>query len=1155
MKISEKVLGVFLSTAMLLQLFVPSMIAAENGEVSGETVAEYINRNYSEDFSNDTSENLTLADKNLVNAANTEPEPYITAEGKLVISKGEGLWTGVNATIYNPSYYYTDNRYNVNINAKNELSGTTQYVTVYLNYQDSDNYYAVKISGSKWENNAYVHRCYVSIEKCVDGKVTQLCDVAEDAIKNGDFTADITLTDNIIGVYQDGMLVASAKDSTEVLKGGYVAFGTTNSRATINSVKVTMLKEDCDFSEDFSKADFSDGSWSGIVDGNAAINSQRLELKNGQNKVLYKNDWSVYGNKYELSYNVYNSWSGRTQYVKSYFNYYNANNYYYIGFSGASYTAGAENPYGERYLVVGKKINGTTSETEVALGAIGSNQNITLVSDGAIIKVYVGEALVYETEDSMNEIIGGYIGFSSNTGGRVDDIVLTHFENDKEYDEDFDSNTETPEGWSFYPGNGQKISAESGALLIGEKGTYLNGKVLYEGQKFRQGNYVLNFTGDIYASSANTMQILFNYNSDTEGYKISIYGKEAEPKLYKNGVEVTPINAVALKGGYAPASYKLIYKDGYIALFANGVKYLEYTDNQPVSSGYIGFGTGAAAVMIDDISINIPEKDIINGDNDTSYVGSFDEDMMDYMMSDKMGKSAYIQDGKLVFGTWGDLQNCTMYFIGKELKGSYLLNTKDFKISGATSSSTGTIIFNAKDAKNYYKLAVKSGEDGRLILYKATDGTEEELVMSDTITTNSVARDILIEYRKGGQIVITAAQKELINYIDENPIESGFIGYGATNTPLTVGGFEISSEVIVSDVAVAYDGQTPVTTLRGMSGKQITVKKRIINNGGKEEKITPIAVVRDTDTGLLLAIGIGESTLIPDNVTADEISASLTVPQSTDNMDLYLYLWKDLDKLTPGDFEPECVIVGETRNLFIMGDSMCADYTESIPQQGWGHYLKQEFDPHINATNFAVGGYRTSSVLDDTKRNNWTEIKAQINEGDYVLMGLGYNDRHDDDYEKNNRLTKEEYQNNLRLLYDECTALGATMIFVTPATDLWHYEQGVGMKNCGAHVALEMKEVAEEKGAVCLDLNTVLWDSFAECSSTTSLNEAKNAYYLSKNYLAGLGIDTSTVTWNSTVKNSGQDLVHFNDDGAKHLSNLIKGLLKESGLRLADFLK
>jgi len=84
-----------------------------------------------------------------------------------------------------------------------------------------------------------------------------------------------------------------------------------------------------------------------------------------------------------------------------------------------------------------------------------------------------------------------------------------------------------------------------------------------------------------------------------------------------------------------------------------------------------------------------------------------------------------------------------------------------------------------------------------------------------------------------------------------------------------------------------------------------------------------------------------------------------------------------------------------------------------------------------------------------------------------------------------------------------------------------------------------------------------LWNSYIELCGDNGyyLEEAKNKYYLSKAYLAGLGIDTSTVTWNNGVKTVGQDLVHFNDEGAMHLNNLIKGLFRSNGVPIARFLK
>ena len=234
-----------------------------------------------------------------------------------------------------------------------------------------------------------------------------------------------------------------------------------------------------------------------------------------------------------------------------------------------------------------------------------------------------------------------------------------------------------------------------------------------------------------------------------------------------------------------------------------------------------------------------------------------------------------------------------------------------------------------------------------------------------------------------------------------------------------------------------------------------------------------------------------------------------------------------------------------------MGDSLCAKYDASIPQRGWGMYMQDEFDAHIQVVNCAKGGNKLSDVMAEGNAEeyfSWATIKSKLVSGDYVFVNLGYNERKSSDF--------TQYKADLATIYNEGRALGATVIFVTPSLDT-STNTGVPVSNSTLNVTAAMKEAAAELGATCLDMNTVIWNHYQTMSpDDDSLQIVKDTYYLSKAYLASVGItDPATQGWSAAIRNNGQDLVHMNEAGAKLLSSTIADLLAKTGLQIGKFVK
>jgi len=383
----------------------------------------YINETYLEGFNNTTGEKITdLSEYGLTKAKNSGYE-YVNTNGQLVIRKSVSDYSGLNSIMYNPAYTYTNSRYNVTMKAKNENNNKTAYVTLYLNYKDIDNYYAINVGGTKYESGKYTYTATVQIVKCVDGVKTVLAEKAESGVGNP-FTVEAQIMDNIITVSNGGEIVAYAQDNGDVVDGKYIAFGTTGSRGYIDSIVVTPIADDKAFSEGFSNADLTDGTW---VNADAAsINSSGRLRINTNGKLVYNKDWKVYGSDYTLSYTTYNSYGATSNRMNLYFNYQDSKNYYCISFGGAKYDSTTKTYTTERKLIFTKMVNGTKTEEEFSLGYSSSTGKITLVSDGSSIKIFVGSKLIVDKTDDTNMLTGGYIALSSTnyTGGWFDDISL-----------------------------------------------------------------------------------------------------------------------------------------------------------------------------------------------------------------------------------------------------------------------------------------------------------------------------------------------------------------------------------------------------------------------------------------------------------------------------------------------------------------------------------------------------------------------------------------------------------------------------------------------------------------------------------------------------------------------------------------------------------
>ncbi|MDQ8179026.1 Ig-like domain-containing protein [Pelagicoccus sp. SDUM812005] len=194
--------------------------------------------------------------------------------------------------------------------------------------------------------------------------------------------------------------------------------------------------------------------------------------------------------------------------------------------------------------------------------------------------------------------------------------------------------------------------------------------------------------------------------------------------------------------------------------------------------------------------------------------------------------------------------------------------------------------------------------------------------------------------------------------------------------------------------------------------------------------------------------------------------------------------------LTPTDQESDPV------RVFAVGDSTVASYGSNYyPQRGWGQELQHFlYDGAFEVVNRARGGRSSRSYIEE---GIWDSLKAELAEGDYVLIQFGHNDR---DWSKAERYTPPaDYKVYLAQYVNEARALGANPILVTPMVmNAWR--DGV-MRNVftesGNDYAGAMKEVAAELSVPLVDLNAKSHAFFSVMDYETA-----GRYYFNK-YEAG----------------------------------------------------
>jgi large repetitive protein len=216
---------------------------------------------------------------------------------------------------------------------------------------------------------------------------------------------------------------------------------------------------------------------------------------------------------------------------------------------------------------------------------------------------------------------------------------------------------------------------------------------------------------------------------------------------------------------------------------------------------------------------------------------------------------------------------------------------------------------------------------------------------------------------------------------------------------------------------------------------------------------------------------------------------------------------------------------GEKPIIYLASDSTVANYAESYrPQAGWGETLGQFFDlGQIGIENRAVGGLSSKTFLVGGHLNH---ILLDIREGDYLFMQWSHNDSTPSRPER--YLTPEQFKVYLKEYINGAVQRKATPVLVTPVNRR-DFNGDILNKSFPDYVKA-MKETAAETGTLLIDLNQASWEHFQELGP-----EGTKGIFL----------------W----VNGTEDNTHLQMNGAIKVSELVAGLVKESNLPIAAFVK
>lgn len=233
-------------------------------------------------------------------------------------------------------------------------------------------------------------------------------------------------------------------------------------------------------------------------------------------------------------------------------------------------------------------------------------------------------------------------------------------------------------------------------------------------------------------------------------------------------------------------------------------------------------------------------------------------------------------------------------------------------------------------------------------------------------------------------------------------------------------------------------------------------------------------------------------------------------------------------------FAMSCSSPRPNYTIFLAGDSTMAwKPDDKRPETGWGMLLPNYLNDNVSVDNRAINGMSTYSFKVE---GFWDKLIAEVKEGDYVFIQFGHNDTRVD--RKDRYASPEDYKKNLIKFIDETRAKGATPVLLTSIERRNFDVHGVFKPAHGIY-PIVMRKVAKEEDVllldICADSGMFLQEKGAEASRDLFLIAPAGQW---TNYPNGISDNT-----------------HLNVEGAKVITEMIIGEIKQSSLDIAKDLK
>ena len=271
-----------------------------------------------------------------------------------------------------------------------------------------------------------------------------------------------------------------------------------------------------------------------------------------------------------------------------------------------------------------------------------------------------------------------------------------------------------------------------------------------------------------------------------------------------------------------------------------------------------------------------------------------------------------------------------------------------------------------------------------------------------------------------------------------------------------------------------------------------------------------------------------------------------------------------------------------TAKVYLVGDSIVQSYNTTYPIQGWGHYIGDYLNDNITVENRATSGWTTDHYLypdgvytrtdgvteygtelttskgskktvgESQRYKIWSNIKSELQSGDYVIISLGINDS------GSGNVPAERYLENITTMYNDATAKGATVIFTTPTISGREWDNAGGFSESWGGRGKICADFAATNDAICLPLGATLvktYNNMANEYLAANPDKVKvDAYnYVRNHFHMYPSNGTAPEGWDDFGSLTSDDSTHHNLVASNEVASIIAKLILESDSSLADY--